>query len=75
MARRRPPDGQVFMLYLLLSGAARFAVEFLRLNSPVVIGLTEAQIIAAALAMAGVVGLLSRRQLSALTDCVAARRT
>lgn len=75
MARRRPPDGQVFMLCLLLSGAARFAVEFLRLNSPVVIGLTEAQIIAAALAMAGVVGLLSHRQLSALTHRVAARRT
>ncbi len=36
--------GRVFAAYLLLTGIARFLVEFIRLNPPVLLGLTNAQI-------------------------------
>lgn len=39
-------DGRLFFLYLILAGAARFMVEFVRINPRVFIGLTEAQLIA-----------------------------
>jgi phosphatidylglycerol---prolipoprotein diacylglyceryl transferase len=55
-ARRAPVDGSVFALYLVLSSAARFTIELLRLNPPVAFGLTEAQVIAAALALIGLGG-------------------
>jgi phosphatidylglycerol:prolipoprotein diacylglycerol transferase len=38
--------GQLFYLYLMLAGAARFLVEFLRINPRVFMGLSEAQLIA-----------------------------
>jgi phosphatidylglycerol:prolipoprotein diacylglycerol transferase len=65
-ARRAPPDGSVFCLYLVLSSAERFMVELVRLNPVVALGLTEAQWIALALAMVGLIGLahLHRRSLS-----------
>ena len=64
-ARRSPVDGSVFALYLVLSSAARFTIELLRLNPPVAFGLTEAQLIAAALALIGLGGsvYLQRRSL------------
>ena len=37
------PDGTIFWLYLILSGVARFAVEFWRVNPAVGLGMTEAQ--------------------------------
>lgn len=55
--RRRWPDGSVFWLYLVLSSAQRFGVEFLRLNPRGALGLTEAQLISAALALIGLAGL------------------
>jgi len=39
-------DGRLFFLYLILAGAARFMVEFVRINPRVFIGLSEAQLIA-----------------------------
>jgi phosphatidylglycerol---prolipoprotein diacylglyceryl transferase len=36
-------DGTIFWLYLILSGFARFVVEFWRVNPPIAAGLTEAQ--------------------------------
>jgi len=63
--RRRWPDGHVFWLYLVLASAQRFSIEFLRLNPPVALGLTEAQLIALALGVAGFGG-LARRPLRAL---------
>jgi phosphatidylglycerol:prolipoprotein diacylglycerol transferase len=39
-------DGRVFYLYLVLAGASRFAVEFIRVNPRVALGLSEAQLIA-----------------------------
>ncbi len=47
-ARRKKTKvpGQLFFLYLMLAGAARFMVEFLRVNPRVFMGLSEAQLIA-----------------------------
>lgn len=60
-ARRSPPDGSVFWLYLVLSSVERFAIEFLRLNPPVALGLTQAQLVGAALGLVGLVGLAAQR--------------
>jgi phosphatidylglycerol---prolipoprotein diacylglyceryl transferase len=38
--------GQLFYLYMMLAGAARFMIEFLRVNPRVFMGLSEAQLIA-----------------------------
>jgi phosphatidylglycerol:prolipoprotein diacylglycerol transferase len=38
------PDGQVFAAYLILSGVARFLVEFIRINPKVVFGVSNAQL-------------------------------
>ncbi|MDD8017599.1 MAG: prolipoprotein diacylglyceryl transferase [Bacteroidota bacterium] len=52
-------DGKMFFVYLLLAGTERFSVEFLRLNPRFMFGLSEAQIIAFLLIVAGAVGLNS----------------
>ena len=58
--RKRPhADGTLFWWYLVLAGTARLLVEFLRLNTPVVLGLTEAQLISLALMAIGGWKLLS----------------
>ncbi len=49
--------GQVTAEYLILSGAARFLVEFIRRNPPIYWGLTNAQVASLASVLAGV-GLL-----------------
>jgi phosphatidylglycerol:prolipoprotein diacylglycerol transferase len=51
---REAPVGKVFAHYLILSGAARFLVEFIRLNPPVLWGLTNAQYVAAISMAAGI---------------------
>jgi len=43
MARRPQPSWYVFGWFLVLSGAERFAIEFLRVNSPWLLGLTPPQ--------------------------------
>jgi phosphatidylglycerol:prolipoprotein diacylglycerol transferase len=50
------PDGKIFMLYLMFAGAERFFVEFIRVNPRVILGLSEAQLIALALLSIGMVG-------------------
>lgn len=50
------PAGMLFMVYLLWSGASRFFVEFLRLNPRILFGLSEAQLIAALMITAGIIG-------------------
>jgi len=64
--RRRDsmPPGGLFALYLLLAGAERFLIEFLRRNERVVAGLTVAQLIALAMVVAGGAWLLLLRQRS-----------
>jgi phosphatidylglycerol:prolipoprotein diacylglycerol transferase len=60
--RREPvPDGTIFSLYLVLASAARFLVEFVRINPPVVLGLTEAQLMSLALMTVGGWSLVARR--------------
>jgi phosphatidylglycerol:prolipoprotein diacylglycerol transferase len=61
--RDRLTNGLLFALYLLLAGAERFLVEFLRRNDDVALGLTQAQLISLVMMVAGGVWLLlaSRR--------------
>ena len=60
-------NGTLFMLYLMLSGLARFLVEFIRLNPRILFGLSEAQLIAVLMAGWGVAGwiMLSRKKAGA----------
>ena len=50
------PAGKLFMLYLMLAGIERFTIEFLRPNPRIVLGLSEAQLIAVALIAIGLSG-------------------
>jgi phosphatidylglycerol---prolipoprotein diacylglyceryl transferase len=63
-------DGKLFMLYLILSGAARLAVEFIRMNPLVLFGLTEAQIISIVLIAAGTFGFIYLSNKKGLTKFV-----
>ena len=47
------PTGEVFGNYLVLSGLARFLVEFIRLNPPSIFGLTNAQVASLLATIAG----------------------
>jgi phosphatidylglycerol---prolipoprotein diacylglyceryl transferase len=51
------PDGKLFMIYLILSGAARFAVEFIRINPRILWGLSEAQLFALVMIALGLYGI------------------
>lgn len=55
------PDGSIFWWYLVLSGAARFAVEFVRINPQVAWGLSAAQLTSLALMAVGGAMLLGQR--------------
>ncbi len=54
--------GQLFCLYLVLAGAARFAVEIIRINPDVVWGLSAAQLISLAMVAGGAVLALRLRE-------------
>jgi phosphatidylglycerol:prolipoprotein diacylglycerol transferase len=56
--RDRLTNGLLFALYLLLAGTERLLVEFIRRNDDVALGLTQAQLISAAMVLAGGVWLL-----------------
>jgi phosphatidylglycerol:prolipoprotein diacylglycerol transferase len=56
--RDRLTNGLLFALYLLLAGAERFLVEFLRRNDDVALGLTQAQLISVVMMVAGGLWLL-----------------
>jgi phosphatidylglycerol:prolipoprotein diacylglycerol transferase len=47
------PPGTLFAWYLLLSGVARFLVEFVRINPAIAFGLTQAQLMSLALVAIG----------------------
>jgi prolipoprotein diacylglyceryltransferase len=61
--KRELIPGQLFMLYLMLSSTFRFAVEFLRLQPRLAMGLSEAQLFSIAIFILGTAGyvILSRR--------------
>jgi phosphatidylglycerol:prolipoprotein diacylglycerol transferase len=44
MRTRPQPDGSIFWWYLVLAPAARFCIEMVRINQPVLLGLTAAQL-------------------------------
>jgi len=56
----------IFGAYLALSGISRFLVEFVRINDPVLLGLTQPQLWALASLAAGVVLIVRTRPLSNL---------
>jgi phosphatidylglycerol---prolipoprotein diacylglyceryl transferase len=58
MRRRKWVDGRVFYLFLVLAGSARFLVEFWRINPRILWGLTEYQLFAIVMMIAGTVALL-----------------
>ncbi len=49
--------GWLFFVYFILQAAGRFSVEFIRLNPPLLFGLSEAQVIAVAMMLIGAIGL------------------
>jgi phosphatidylglycerol:prolipoprotein diacylglycerol transferase len=59
--RDRFAPGLLFGLYLILAGAERFLVEFIRRNDSVVAGLTLAQLVSVAMVAGGAALVLSRR--------------
>jgi phosphatidylglycerol---prolipoprotein diacylglyceryl transferase len=54
MRKRSWAEGRVFCLFLILSGGARFLVEFWRINPRVLWGLTEPQLFSIAMMAAGI---------------------
>lgn len=54
-AKRGRASGEVFAAYLILTGAARFTVEFIRINPRSFFGLTNAQVASIVSVVAGVV--------------------
>jgi len=61
-AERRTTPPVVFGLYLILTGTARFLVEFLRINQQAVFGLTQPQLWSALLVIIGLVILVRHRR-------------
>jgi phosphatidylglycerol:prolipoprotein diacylglycerol transferase len=55
--RDRFAPGRLFALYLVLAGLERFLVEFVRRNEDAALGLTTAQLVSAAMVLAGAVWL------------------
>jgi phosphatidylglycerol:prolipoprotein diacylglycerol transferase len=59
--RDRVAPGMLFGLYLIFAGVERFLVEFIRRNEEVVVGLTQAQLIALAMLALGA-GIVATRR-------------
>ena len=58
LRKKELPQGMLFFIYLILNGASRFCVEFIRRNPVVFAGLTQAQIIAFCFVIAGIAGIV-----------------
>jgi phosphatidylglycerol---prolipoprotein diacylglyceryl transferase len=58
--RDRFQPGILFALYLVLSGAERLLIEFIRRNDEVLLGLTQAQLISVAMIVGGVAWIWAR---------------
>ena len=71
--RDRLAPGGLFALYLVLAGAERFLVEFVRRNDVVAAGLTLPQLVALAMMLGGGGWLLRMRQRSGGVPAAAAR--
>ncbi len=53
MQKRTRVEGRVFYIFLMLYGASRFLVEFLRINPRLLLGLSDAQLISLVMMIAG----------------------
>ena len=73
LRKRNYASGTIAWLYLILSGLARFVVEFWRINPPLALGLTEAQCFSLALMALGLFLLATRRTSSSLEKGLANR--
>jgi len=71
--RHRYPPGGLFALYLVLAGAERFLVEFVRRNEAVVAGLTTPQLLSLAMMAGGGAWLIRMRQRGSSVPAAAAR--
>jgi len=60
--KRTGIDGEIFALYLIMASAARFAIEFLRINPRVFYGLTQAQLFSIGLIACGGVLMVAVRR-------------
>lgn len=67
----RQPDGTMLFGYLVLTGVARFAVEFIRIEPRMWLGLTEAQWIGLGSVAIGLVGLVWVRRPASLAATAA----
>jgi phosphatidylglycerol:prolipoprotein diacylglycerol transferase len=65
---RNPPEGTLFSVYLIGSSLARFAIEFIRINPKVALGLSQAQWIALLLMTCGAAWLLRVRGAPAVSS-------
>jgi phosphatidylglycerol:prolipoprotein diacylglycerol transferase len=54
--KKTTQTGKLFMIYLMLAGFERFAIEFLRPNPRIIFGLSEAQLISLVLIALGLFG-------------------
>ena len=73
--RDRVRPGVLFALYLVIAGAERFLIEFIRRNDDVALGLTAAQLESLSLFIIGAVWLaVVGRRGGLLRDDVAGRR-
>jgi phosphatidylglycerol:prolipoprotein diacylglycerol transferase len=73
--RHRWRPGTLFALYLVLAGAERFLVEFVRRNEDVLLGLTQPQLFSIVMMGAGAVWLwFLRRSAPAAAPARAAQR-
>jgi len=63
-SRRTMPHrtGALFWGYLFLAGIARFLLEFVRVNPPLLLGLSQAQLISVCLVVVGAVRLIAKRE-------------
>lgn len=62
LRRRLTKPGQLFCVYLILAGFARFLIEFIRTNPHVLFGLSDAQVISILMMIGGGVWLLAIRR-------------
>ena len=63
--RDRWRPGTLFALYLILAGAERFLVEFIRRNDAILLGLTQPQLLSLAMIAGGAIWLWVRRPVAA----------
>lgn len=56
--KREFPEGRMFFLYFILNAIGRFSVEMIRLNPKVILGLTQAQLVAILFLITGTIGIV-----------------